>query len=184
LTGAWQCKADVVILAYALNELPQAIFPYVIDRLWDSTLQALVIVDPGIPESYGRMMAVRAQLIQRGACLAAPCATCEDCPLPAGDWCHFSRRVARTSLHRSVKGGELSYEDEKFCFLTFTRNPVQRSKRILRHPLYHKGFVQLSLCTPEGLASLSVSRSQGAAYKAARDAAWGDAWEDPEAKDE
>ena len=62
--------------------------------------------------------------------------------------------------------------------MIFTRTPVPGPCRILRRPEYHKGFVRLALCTPQGLAHKTVTRSDKAAYRRARDAAWGEGWPD------
>ena len=97
----------------------------------------------------------------------------------AGDWCHFSQRVERTSQHRQLKGGSLGYEDEKFSYLVVARQNVAAwGARIVRHPGKHSGHVQLALCTPEGrLEARTVTRSSKQAYKLARKTEWGDAWD-------
>ncbi len=96
----------------------------------------------------------------------------------AGDWCHFSQRLQRSAEHRRAKGGSLGYEDEKFSYFVAAKAAVELPRaRIVRHPLKHKGHVQLVLCTPEGLRRQTVSKSQNEAYREARDARWGDGWE-------
>jgi ribosomal protein RSM22 (predicted rRNA methylase) len=91
----------------------------------------------------------------------------------AGDWCHFSQRVERTSQHRQLKGGALGYEDEKFSYLIAAKSTVlSKGARIVRHPGKHSGHVQLALCTAEGkLENHTVTRSSKEAYKRARKAA-------------
>jgi ribosomal protein RSM22 (predicted rRNA methylase) len=96
----------------------------------------------------------------------------------APDWCHFAARVSRSSLHRQVKGGSLPYEDEKFSYVAAARFPAApAASRIVRHPQIRKGQVLLDLCTAEdGLRRETVTKRHGDAYRAARDADWGDAW--------
>jgi ribosomal protein RSM22 (predicted rRNA methylase) len=96
----------------------------------------------------------------------------------AGDWCHFAQRIERTSRHRLLKGGALGYEDEKFSYLVASRKrPETLLPRILRHPGKHSGHIQLELCMPEGrVEQRTVTRSDKQAYRLARKAAWGDAW--------
>ena len=96
----------------------------------------------------------------------------------AGDWCHFSQRVERTSQHRQLKGGALGYEDEKFSYLVAARiDAPSAAARIVRHPGKHSGHVQLVLCTTEGkIENRTVTRSNKKAYKRARKAEWGDLW--------
>ena len=98
----------------------------------------------------------------------------------AGDWCHFSQRVERTSQHRQLKGGELGYEDEKFSYLVVAKNnSPSAGARIVRHPGKHSGHVQLALCTPQRqIENRTVTRSSKEAYKQARKAEWGDTWVD------
>ena len=94
------------------------------------------------------------------------------------DWCHFAQRLERTSAHRQAKTASLAYEDEKFSYLVACRATVAPAvSRIVRHPRKHGGHVQLTLCTRDGgLQALTVARSEGPAYKLARQAEWGDAW--------
>jgi ribosomal protein RSM22 (predicted rRNA methylase) len=111
----------------------------------------------------------------------------------AGDWCHFSQRLERSSQHRQLKGGELGYEDEKFSYLIAARSETlasdaspgatshgvtsQKQARIVRHPGKHSGHIQLSLCTTQGkIENRTVTRSSKSAYKLARKAEWGDTW--------
>jgi ribosomal protein RSM22 (predicted rRNA methylase) len=94
-----------------------------------------------------------------------------------GDWCHFAARVDRTAEHRRLKDGELGYEDEKFSYLAFSKTPAAHAEaRIVRHPQVHGGHIRLTLCTPEGLQSPTVTRSKKEAFRAARKAKWGDGW--------
>jgi ribosomal protein RSM22 (predicted rRNA methylase) len=95
-----------------------------------------------------------------------------------GDWCHFAERLERSRLHRALKGGELSYEDEQYSYVAASRRTADLpGARILRHPQQRKGLVSLQLCTASGEAiELKVSKSQGVPYKQARRARWGDAW--------
>ena len=96
----------------------------------------------------------------------------------AGDWCHFSQRVERTSQHRQLKGGALGYEDEKFSYLIAAKNAAPSTgARIVRHPGKHSGHVKLALCTAQGqIENRTITRSSKEAYKRARKAEWGDLW--------
>jgi ribosomal protein RSM22 (predicted rRNA methylase) len=96
----------------------------------------------------------------------------------AGDWCHFSQRVERTSQHRQLKGGALGYEDEKFSYLIAAKDYLpSAAARIVRHPGKHSGHVQLPLCTAEGkIENRTITRSSKEAYKRARKAEWGESW--------
>ncbi len=100
-----------------------------------------MIVEPGTPDGYARMIEARDRLIAAGFHVAAPCPHSAACPIvPGTDWCHFSARVSRSSLHRQIKGGTLAYEDEKFSYVAATRRPVTPAPaRVVRKPQIRKG---------------------------------------------
>ena len=52
------------------------------------------------------------------------------------DWCHFTCRVARSRLHKLLKGGEAPYEDEKFAFLAVARQPVRQAQVMITQSSY------------------------------------------------
>lgn len=169
--------ADLVTLAYVLDEIaPDEIEPLV-DRLWSLTGGILLIVEPGTTAGWQRILRARSRLIRAGAQILAPCPHQQDCPLAAPDWCHFSRRVARSRLHRLAKGGEVPWEDEKYIFLAASRTPGERpTGRVLGTPQTSSGVVRLKLCDAGGAVGEHVfSRRDGAAFKAAKRLDWGDA---------
>lgn len=177
-TDADAGQADVATAAYVLGELsPEQ--QDVLVALLMVTAPTVVVIEPGTPAGYARIIRARAALIGGGFAIIAPCPHELACPMLArGDWCHFAERLDRSRMHRVVKAGDLSYEDEKYSYVAATRAPVHRpTARILRHPQLRKGLVSLSLCTASGAAADErISKTQGPLYKAARDARWGDAW--------
>ncbi|MGQ4405228.1 small ribosomal subunit Rsm22 family protein [Streptomyces hayashii] len=171
-------SADLVTVSYVLNELAASDRAALVDAA-ASAAQAVVIVEPGTPDGYARVIEARDRLIAAGFRVAAPCPHSAACPIaPGSDWCHFSARVSRSSLHRQVKGGSLPYEDEKFSYVAAARFPVSPSpSRVVRRPQIRKGQVLLDLCEAEQrLSRTTVTKRHGELYKAARDADWGDAW--------
>lgn len=170
---------DLVTISYVLKELA----PEDRDALVAEAAragQAVVVVEPGTPDGYERIIAARDRLVAAGLRVAAPCPHSETCPIvPGTDWCHFSARVARSSLHRQVKGGSLAYEDEKFAYVAATRSPVTPAPaRITRKPQLRKGQVLLDLCVqPPGLRRDTITKRHGTRYRDARDADWGAAWQ-------
>ncbi|MDV2966784.1 small ribosomal subunit Rsm22 family protein [Nitratireductor aquimarinus] len=170
-------SADLVTLCYVLDELAPAARDALVDRLWALTADTLVIVEPGTPAGWQRILAARDRLTALGGYILAPCPHHAPCPVKAPDWCHFSRRVARSRLHRTAKGGEVPWEDEKFSYLAVSRNaPDDRPDRVLAPPKTASGMVRLKLCTSDGaLDERLVTRREGRTFKAARKADWGDA---------
>ena len=178
---------DLVTVSYVLGELRPETRRAVVAAA--STAQAVVLIEPGTPEGYRRIIAAREQLVEAGLRIVAPCPHSDTCPIisgagnpppagAAGDWCHFAARVSRSSLHRQVKGGSLPYEDEKYSYVAATRTDASpAASRIVRKPQLRKGQVLLDLCTAkEGLQRATVTKRHGDLYRAARDAAWGDDW--------
>jgi ribosomal protein RSM22 (predicted rRNA methylase) len=169
--------ADLVTLAYVLDEVPPVSIARLVDRLWAITGDTLVVVEPGTPAGWQRILAVRARLIAAGAHLVAPCPHQEACPLAAPDWCHFARRVARSRVHRLAKNADVPWEDEKYIFVAASKVPGNRpAARVLAPPQSASGTVRLKLCMDDGsVAAKLVSKREGAPYKIARRLDWGDA---------
>jgi ribosomal protein RSM22 (predicted rRNA methylase) len=166
---------DLVTISYTLNELRPNDIAHVLREAWQRTGKILAIVEPGTPIGFGLIRTVRAELIAEGAFMVAPCPHARECPMPHDNWCHFAERLPRNAEHRHAKSAELGYEDEKFSYVVFAREPAQLpNARILRHPRKHSGHVELELCTKEGLKRETVSRKLGKNYKQARKAEWGD----------
>jgi len=189
LRSGFACKThDLVMISYTLGELPQAAAEAVLRKAWSCASKFLVLIEPGTRRGFAAVNTARSLLIANAAGIIAPCPHQGACPMAqAGDWCHFSERVQRTSQHRQLKGGELGYEDEKFSYLiaakgealpdAATDDPSTKQARIVRHPGKHSGHVQFSLCTAQGgIESRTVTRSSKSAYKLARKAEWGDVW--------
>ncbi|MEU3438997.1 small ribosomal subunit Rsm22 family protein [Streptomyces griseoincarnatus] len=177
--------ADLVTVSYVLNELTAADRAALVDAAAGAA-RAVVIVEPGTPDGYARMIEARDRLVAAGFHVAAPCPHSASCPIaPGTDWCHFSARVSRSSLHRQIKGGTLAYEDEKFSYVAATRLPVTPAPaRVVRKPQIRKGQVLLDLCeTDPALNRTTVTKRHGALYRAARDTDWGDPWPPRSAQD-
>ena len=177
-TNADAGHADVATAAYVLGELTAEEQAVLISLLMKAA-STVVVIEPGTPAGFARIIRARTALIDEGFTIAAPCPHEFTCPmLERSDWCHFAERLDRSRLHRSVKAGELSYEDEKFSYVAATREPTHRTAaRILRHPQLRKGLVSLELCTTSGAATEErIGKSKGLVYKASRNARWGDTW--------
>ena len=168
--------ADLVILSYVLDELPPAAIAPLARRLWSLTAGLLVIIEPGTPAGWSRILTVRSALIEAGAHIAAPCPHALSCPLVAPDWCHFSRRVARSRLHRLAKDADVPWEDEKYIFIAASRLPPLRlAARVLAPPRGSSGRIDLKLCQADGSAAQSLVTRRQPEFRTARRLSWGDA---------
>ncbi|NOJ45526.1 small ribosomal subunit Rsm22 family protein [Bradyrhizobium archetypum] len=167
--------ADLVIASYMIGEIGDAEQRAIAELMWAKTDDTLLVVEPGTPTGYARIIALRAHLIALGAHVAAPCPHDGKCPLQPPDWCHFSQRLQRSRAHMQVKGAEVPFEDERFSYVALTRVPVvQRPSRLLAQPIVNKVEITAKLCTPEGLAFTKVPRRAKADYARARRWRWGD----------
>lgn len=169
--------ADLVLFSYSLGELHEDDSARVLARAWQATRQMLVVVEPGSPKGFSVVLAARRCLVEAGGQVAAPCPHDATCPLEGRDWCHFASRVQRSQLHRRAKLGALSYEDEKFSYVAVSRLPVHRADgRVVRRPVLRPRVVDLTCCTPTGIAHVAVGKADRVRYRAARDVRWGEAW--------
>lgn len=171
---------DLVTASYLIGELPPGDVAPLLERAWAATAGALVVVEPGTPEGYRRILAARELLVSLGGMVAAPCPHDGTCPLAGavGDWCHFAVRVARSRGHRAAKEAHLGHEDEKLAYVAVTRRAASAAfARVLRHPQMRPGHVVLDLCSRDGRRTETVAKSRGAAYRAARKLSWGEGLE-------
>jgi ribosomal protein RSM22 (predicted rRNA methylase) len=172
-------QAELVVASYALAEVRPDRLDQALDALWAAAGGLLVIVEPGSPAGFARVLAARSRLIAAGARIAAPCPHEAPCPLAdaAPDWCHFSQRLPRSRDHRVAKGAEVPYEDEKFIYLAAARPGValaERTPRILAPPRSGKPGIELKLCTAAGLDLRFVAKRDKAAHAGVRRLGWGD----------
>jgi ribosomal protein RSM22 (predicted rRNA methylase) len=171
-------KSDLVTVAYVLDELDSAKRKTLVQKLWSLTGDTLLIVEPGTPAGYRRILDARDLLLGQGAHMVAPCPHALACPLIAPDWCHFSRRVSRSRAHLQAKGAEVPWEDEKFSYIAVSRNAASLSEaRVIAPPRAGSGKVELKLCQSDGAARAAlITKREGDRYKKAKRLDWGDAF--------
>ncbi|MGH6717535.1 MAG: small ribosomal subunit Rsm22 family protein [Bradyrhizobium sp.] len=168
--------ADLVVASYAIGEFPDADRRDITELMWHKTRDTLLLVEPGTPAGFARIITARTRLIGLGAHVAAPCPHDGPCPLVSPDWCHFTQRLARSRAHKEVKGAELPFEDEKFAYVALTRAPVTRHlARVLAQPSLSKIAVKAKLCTRTGVVTASIPHRDKKPYARARRWRWGDA---------
>lgn len=164
-----QEKADLVITSYMINELPKGDREKAVEKLWNATNKLLVIIEPGTPAGFANILKIRENLLKAGGHIVAPCCCLYECPIPKDDWCAFYARVARSSVHRHAKNGALGYEDEKFSYIAFSKVPVDNSgERILRHPQINSGYVNVKVCSANGIEEKTYSKKDKEIYKKVR----------------
>lgn len=166
---------DIVIASYMTNEMAEDTRTALLELLWSITGKLLLLIEPGTKVGSAILRAAKRQLTACGAQVCAPCPQICGCPLDADDWCHFTCRVARSKLHKTLKGGDVPYEDEKYSYLALTRLPYTPApNRVLRHPQKDAGRITLTVCTPDGREIKTVTKRDKTLFTAARKAGAGD----------
>jgi ribosomal protein RSM22 (predicted rRNA methylase) len=198
-------SADLVVASYVVGELSTDRQAALADLMWAATRDILLVVEPGTPAGYRRIIDLRRRLVAQSAHVIAPCPHDGECPLmafsakhvlardpgmdpashdenaskqkAAPDWCHFVQRLPRSRAHKHIKGAELPFEDEKFSYVALARSPArQRPARVLAPPLVTKAGMRIKLCRPDGCAGfVTIPRRDKAAYARIRRISWGDA---------
>lgn len=169
--------ADLVIASYMTNELKKEDRIKAIEKLIRATNEILLIIEPGTPEGHQIIKEIKKYCIKQSLYVLAPCVTQEECKLPSNDWCHSTCRIQRTKIHKILKDGDAPYEDEKFSYIAVSKEKVNLEKnmsRILRHPIIKSGFINMRLCTRDGIKNTTISKRDGELYKQAKKKHCGD----------
>ena len=189
-------SADLVVASYVIGEMNADRQAALTELMWAATRDTLLVVEPGTPAGYQRILDLRRRLVAQGAHVVAPCPHDGECPLmalssevdnasreenaskqkAAPDWCHFVQRLPRSRAHKHIKGAELPFEDEKFSYVVLARTPArQRPARVLAPPLVTKAGMRIKLCRPDGSTGIATfPRRDKAAYARVRRVGWGD----------
>ena len=167
-----------MVASYALAEIASDRQASTIAELWNACEGVLVLIEPGTPAGYARILAARAALVGAGATILAPCPHQAACPLAGEDWCHFSVRLPRSRDHRLAKGADVPFEDERFSYLIAARPGIAappRRPRVLAPPRTAKPGIALKLCGLDGhVENRLVPKRDKPAYAVARRLGWGD----------
>ncbi|MBP3917992.1 MAG: methyltransferase domain-containing protein [Clostridia bacterium] len=170
---------DLIIASYMTNELSERSRSMILPLLMQTANTCLLLTEPGTKIGAAILRRTRQTLISLGASVCAPCPGSMVCPMTeeSGDWCHFTCRVARSKLHKQLKGGDVPYEDEKFSYLGISMKPaLPCHARILRHPQKDPGRISLVLCTQNGMEQVSVTKKDKPYFTMARKASCGDGY--------
>lgn len=168
-------KADLVIASYMTNELLDEERINVLNQLINATNGVLLIIEPGTPEGHKIIKNIKKYCVENNLYVIAPCVSQEECKLDNNNWCHSTCRIQRTKIHKILKDGDAPYEDEKFSYIAVSKQKIKnQNSRILRHPIIRSGFVNLELCTKDGIKNVTISKKDGDLYKQAKKKNCGD----------
>jgi ribosomal protein RSM22 (predicted rRNA methylase) len=167
--------ADLVVASYMAGEIATEELLRFTQLLWAATAAALMIIAPGTPQGYQRILQMRGELIAAGARVVAPCPHERPCPLRPPDWCHFAQRLPRSRDHLRIKGAEVPFEDEKFSYVVVSRGkPQSLAARVLAPPRITKSAITTKLCTDGGVVTDIAMRRDLDAYRQRKSWRWGD----------
>jgi ribosomal protein RSM22 (predicted rRNA methylase) len=163
---------DLVLFSYSWGEIDDIA---VLKSAWQTTQIALIVIEPGTPRGYEKMLKARTHCIESGGFVLAPCPHSNKCPWQGTtNWCHFGVRLQRSEGHRLAKKATLGYEDEKYSYTILVKQTVDINfERLLKDPLRRKGHTILTLCTKDGISEKTISKSQDN-YKSINKLKWGD----------
>jgi ribosomal protein RSM22 (predicted rRNA methylase) len=170
---------DLVVISYSLGEVESHLWEKVLFTALEKTKQFLVILEPGTPLGYKKLMKMRDYVVGQGLYVVAPCPHSEKCPMKEPRWCHFSQRLPRTTLHKSLKDATLGFEDEKFSYMIFSKQAyVKEGFRVIHTPVKRSGFIELEVCsTSQGIFTQKVSKKQKEFFNKVKKTNWGSFYE-------
>lgn len=171
---------DLVLASYTFNENAWGDVAKTLKAVWEKNVGAyLVLLEPGTPKGFARILEMRNYVISLGGFVYAPCMGNYTCPMKQDDWCHFSVRLAREQFQTHVKDSTLPYEDEKYSYLIVSKTPKQHvnlenASRVIKKPIKRSGHYVLDVCGQNGETRLIVSKSNKEKYKEIKQTDWGD----------
>ena len=162
-------SADLVMSNYVFSELNEEGRKTALKKMLDCSNKYVLIVDTGTPRTYENFMKIKKMVSEMGYRVIAPCNS-EKCGLK-NDYCQFYARVERSSLLKLSKSAELSYEDEKYFYLLILKDVEldnEDEKRVIRRPQIKTNFVELKLCSKNGVFDEKFTKKDKVSYQRAR----------------
>ncbi len=175
-------QADLVMLSYLLTEMSDVQALNVYESSLKATKSYNLVVLPGTSAAFKFLLQLRDRAISLGYRVLAPCPHMGACSMAkeAEQWCHFRQRLSRSRVHQDIKKGTMGYEDEPYCYLLVapadTSHAMEESTqgRVINTPRYRPGHIYVDVCAQSGVIETKcITKKDKAAYKAAKDLAWG-----------
>ena len=171
-------KGNMVLASYVYNELDKLGRINLINKMINMSNHYLLFIEPGTPIGYKNILEIKDYLSSYRYSILGPCPNIYNCPLKSIEsrWCHYSSRVSRSKLVKDLKEGDVPYEDEKYIYLLIdiSTSEIEPTSRIISNPKINKGYVELVLCTSNGLKNIKVTKKDKELYKIAKKKIVGD----------
>lgn len=166
-------KSTLAIASYLLNELEN------LEKFYHKLLHNhdyILVIEPGTPDGYQRILSLRTMAINAGFHILAPCPHKSVCPLKSNDWCHFFTRCARPKILKQIKEGSLGYEDEKYSYLLLSKQGAAIHQGvILEKPQVLPFKIELRACCCDGsVKTIQIMKKEKDAFKSSKKLNWGD----------
>lgn len=168
---------DLVVLSYVLNELSLPEQKKILQNVLAMQSSYVLILMPGTPSCFQQLLPLRQLALDLNYSIVAPCPHQQACPMAStpSDWCHFTVRLARSRVHRLSKTADLNFEDEKYCYLLLSKDPVTTAApRIVKKPIHRSGHSIFDICEAGELKRVVIGRKHKTLYKTATKLSWGD----------
>lgn len=163
-------KADLVMSSYVFSELSEDGRVKSLQKMLDASNRFVLIVDTGTPRTYENFMKLKKLVYDWGYEVSAPCMS-QKCGLK-NDYCQFYARVERFGLMMLAKNASLPYEDEKYFYLLIDKQSslfnAQLENRVIYRPKLTGNFVELKLCSQNGVEIRNITKKDKDLYKKAK----------------
>lgn len=169
-------NSDLVLESFMLNEMTEADVTKTLDLMINKTNKYILLIEPGTPKSYQKMMKIRDYFLSKNLKVLLPCPHSDKCPL-IDDYCNFTVRLNRSKFIKNIKGAELGYEDEKYFYLLFSKEDNEKNINniVIRKPITRKSCVDLKLCNCNGkINNVTITKKDKENYSKAKKLKQGD----------
>ncbi len=168
-------NCDLVIESFMLNEMAEKDSYKALDLMINKANKYILLVEPGTPKSYQKMMQIRDCVVAKNLKVLLPCTHCKKCPL-INDYCNFTVRLNRSKFLKNIKGGALGYEDEKYFYLLLSKQDIKNVENmVIRKPIVRKSCIDLKLCNNGGkVNNITITKKDKENYSKAKKIKHGD----------
>ena len=171
-------KAEWCIASYSFCEIEPSKRSIFLENISNSATSLIILIEPGTPQGFQNILTARDYFIENNFFILMPCMHSLVCPIEKSSWCHFSKRLERSKIHKLTKSATLGFEDEKFSYIVVSKKPVEKifHSRIISSPKSHSGHVNFSLCSQNGeIETFTATKAKYPNFKELKKKDWGDA---------
>ncbi len=154
-------SADLVMSSYSINELGKSV-----DFLFETSRG--LIIEPSSQNESRELMGLRADLIDKGYSIQAPCTHQLSCPLlkhSKRDWCHDRIHIEKPQWLEALEAHlPMTNNSLTFSYLAYSNQRSEQNERLARvigDTLQEKGKTRQALCRNDQREFLSWLKRDG-----------------------